>query len=145
MMPSHVEIVFRQLYEDLKSMKQQQWTITNYGLLILAAIYAVGQHAPEVQSILKFLVWATAVLGWFWLLWVQHNIAKARLRLDEVDKAYFRDDELRNIGLTDRHIQEIRGNPADKRYWVYWRRGLEFTIPLILVLVVGAIVVCLAL
>jgi hypothetical protein len=42
-MPPHVEIVFKQLFEELKSMKQQQWTITNYGVLILAAIYAVKQ------------------------------------------------------------------------------------------------------
>jgi hypothetical protein len=26
-MPQHVEIVFKQLFEELKSMKQQQWTI----------------------------------------------------------------------------------------------------------------------
>jgi hypothetical protein len=40
-MPPHILAVFNQLYEELKSMKQQQWTITNYGVLILAAIYAV--------------------------------------------------------------------------------------------------------
>jgi len=36
-MPPHILAVFNQLYEELKSMKQQQWTITNYGALILAA------------------------------------------------------------------------------------------------------------
>jgi hypothetical protein len=40
-MPPHILAVFNQLFDELKSMKQQQWTITNYGLLILAAIYAV--------------------------------------------------------------------------------------------------------
>jgi hypothetical protein len=59
-MPPHILAVFNQLYEELKSMKQQQWTITNYGALILAAIYAVAvrQHLSGVshyQSRLQFL------------------------------------------------------------------------------------------
>jgi hypothetical protein len=40
-MPPHIEIVFRALFEELRSMKQQQWTITNYEALILGAIYVV--------------------------------------------------------------------------------------------------------
>jgi hypothetical protein len=40
-MSPHILAVFNQLFDELKSMKQEQWTITNYGLLILAAIYAV--------------------------------------------------------------------------------------------------------
>jgi len=40
-MPPQVEIVFRALFEELRSMKQQQWTITNYGAAILGAIYVV--------------------------------------------------------------------------------------------------------
>ena len=45
-MPPHILAVFNQLFDELKSMKQQQWTITNYSLLILAAIYAVRQLLP---------------------------------------------------------------------------------------------------
>jgi hypothetical protein len=32
-MPPRILTVFNRLYEELKSMKQQQWTITNYGAL----------------------------------------------------------------------------------------------------------------
>ena len=45
-MSPHVSTVFKELFDELKSMKQQQWTITNYGVLILAAIYWV--KLPEV-------------------------------------------------------------------------------------------------
>jgi len=45
-------------------MKQQQWTITNYGVLILAAIYAVKQlPVSHGQSKLQFLAIMTAVFG----------------------------------------------------------------------------------
>src|SRR5262245_41103542 len=65
-MPPHVLAVFKQLFDELKSMKQQQWTITNYSLLILAAIYAVRQLLPEVphsQTYLKILAGVIAVAG----------------------------------------------------------------------------------
>jgi hypothetical protein len=63
-MPPHVEIVFKQLFEELKSMKQQQWTITNYGVLTLAALYAVKQlPVSHGQSKLQFLAIMTAVFG----------------------------------------------------------------------------------
>jgi len=53
-MPPHILTVFNQLFEELRSMKQQQWTITNYGLLILAAIYAVKlSGVPHSQTYLK--------------------------------------------------------------------------------------------
>jgi len=55
-MPPHILAVFNQLFDELKSMKQQQWTITNYGLLILAAIYAVKlSGVPHSQTYLKIL------------------------------------------------------------------------------------------
>jgi hypothetical protein len=63
-MPPHILAVFNQLYEELKSMKQQQWTITNYGALILAAIYAVKLPGiSQSQTILKVLAFTTAIVG----------------------------------------------------------------------------------
>src|SRR4051794_26792438 len=101
MMPSHVEIVFKQLFEELKAMKQQQWTITNYGALILAAIYAVKLSAvPHSQSWLKGLAIMTAFVGSALLLRVQCHMAGTRLRLDEIEKKCFTEDELRGVGLT---------------------------------------------
>jgi hypothetical protein len=39
--------VFKALFDELRFMKRQQWTITNYSVLILAAIYAI--KLPEVS------------------------------------------------------------------------------------------------
>jgi hypothetical protein len=34
-MPQHVSIVFKELFAELQAFKRQQWTITNYAILIL--------------------------------------------------------------------------------------------------------------
>ena len=123
-------------------MKQQQWTITNYGVLILAAIYWV--KLPEVshsQSKLKFLAILTAVVGSFLLLLIQCNMRRSRRRLDKLQKTYFTEAELEGIGLT---VSQTR-NLGNETWWYYFRQGGEFLLTLILVLVAGAILVCLAL
>jgi uncharacterized integral membrane protein len=160
-MSSQVSVVFKELFEELKSMKQQQWTIANYGLLILAAIYAVRHQLPaevtHLQSKLKFLAIlaiATPVAGSFFLLWIQSHMMRSRRRLDKLHKTYFTPDELRDIGLTGDEIDnlgdenDLEGKPQWRRWWrrsANWRRGLEFTGPLILVLWIGAVLVCFAL
>src|SRR5262249_8446593 len=155
-MSPHVSAVCKELFEEIKSAKQQQWTITNYGALILAAIYAVGHQLPagatHLQSKLKFLAilaFAIAAVGSFFLLRIQWHMARSRHRSDKLYKTYFTPNELRDIGLTDEEINNL-GDENDlqgKRWWrsANWWRGLEFTGPLILVLWVGAILVCLAL
>lgn len=138
MMPSHGEIVFKQLFEELKAMKQQQWAITNYGVLILAAIYAVKLPGVDnSQSWLKGLAIMTAVSGSAMLLLVQSHMAGTRLRLDEVHKTYFTRNDRWGVGLTDEEIS--------RSYCAHFRRGLGFTFPLMFVLWIGAILVCLAL
>jgi hypothetical protein len=148
-MPPQIEIVFRALFEDLRSMKQQQGIITNYGVAILAAIYAMRHQLPGVQTCLKYLVWVTAVAGSALLLWVQCNVAGTRRRLDEVHNNFFTSNELRAVGLDDKAITKLLRKLQYKSRWrrtlAYGWRGLEFTVPLILVLLGGAILVCLSL
>jgi hypothetical protein len=111
--------------------------------LILAAIYAVGlKEVPVVPQLwLKELAFTVAFVGSALLLRIQYHMAGARLRLDEIEKAYFAMHELKNVGLTKKEITKLH----DQGWWAHWWRGLEFTVPLILVLWVGAILVCLAL
>ena len=144
-MPPHILAVFNQLYEELKSMKQQQWAITNYGVLILAAIYAV--KIPGVlhsQTYLKILAFPTAIAGSCLLMWVQYNMAQRRWRLDNIHNKFFTSNELEAVGWTDKEIWKLQHRPW-RRKLAYLCRGLEFTVPLILVLWVGAVLVWLVL
>jgi len=144
-MPPHILAVFNQLFDELKSMKQQQWAITNYGLLILAAIYAVKlSGVPHSQTYLKILVGATVVVGSLFLLRIQTNMARTRYRLDDMHNKFFISNELEDIGWTDKEIRRLQYRPW-RRKLAHWCRGLEFTMPLILVLLGGAVLVYLAL
>jgi uncharacterized protein YjiS (DUF1127 family) len=144
-MPPHILAVFNQLFDELKSMKQQQWAITNYGLLILGAIYAVKlSGVPHSQTYLKILVGVTAVVGSLLLLRIQSNMAETRYRLDHMHNKFFISNELQDIGLTDKEIRRLQYRPW-RRKLAHWCRGLEFTVPLILVLLGGAVLVYLAL
>jgi hypothetical protein len=144
-MPPHILAVFNQLFEELRLMKQQQWAITNYGVLILAAIYAVKLSVvPHSQTYLKISVWVTAVVGSLLLLRIQSNMAVTRYRLDNMHNKFFISNELEDIGLTDKERGRLQLRPW-RRKLGYWCRGLEFTAPLILVLMAGAILVYFAL
>jgi len=116
-MSPHVSTVFKELFDEIKSAKRQQWTITNYGLLILGAIYGVRHQLPvevtHLQSKLKFLAIlaiATAVLGSGFLLRIQSHMARSRCRLDKLHRTYFTPDELRGIGLIDEEIWPAPGS-----------------------------------
>jgi hypothetical protein len=144
-MPPHILAVFNQLFDELKSMKQQQWRITNYGAAILAAIYVIKlSGVPHSQTYLKILAGVAAVAGSGLLLWTQCNIVGTRYRLDDVHKNFFTSNELEAVGWTDKEIWKLHYRPW-RRKLAYWLGGLEFTVPLILVLWGGAILVCLAL
>src|SRR6516225_4860336 len=83
-MSPHVSTVFKELFDELKSMKQQQWTITNYGVLILAAIYAARDNFEgEIVLLLAIL---TAVIGSVLLLLIQSHMVRSRCRLDKLHK-----------------------------------------------------------
>jgi len=144
-MPPHVLAVFNQLFEELRLMKQQQWAITNYGALILAAIYAVKlSGVPHSQTYLKISVGLTAVVGSLLLLRIQSNMARTRCRLDGMYNKFFISNELEDIGLTDKEIRRLQYRPW-RRWWANWWRGWEFTGPLSLVLMAGALLVYFAL
>jgi hypothetical protein len=124
----------------------QQWTITNYGALILASIYAVKlSGVSHSQSILKVLAWVIAVVVSGLLLRVQYNVVGVRYRLDDVHNNFFTTNELKAIGWTVEDRKRLHDERRQRR-WAYWHQGFwDFTIPLILVLWGGAILVCLAL
>src|SRR5262245_21784615 len=133
-MPPHILAVFKELFDELRSMKQQQWTISNYSLLILAAIYAVRHLLPEVshsQTYLKISAGVIAVAGSVFVLCIQSNMGRSRWRLDNLYNNFFISNELEAIGWTNKEIRKLNYRPW-RRKLAYWCRGLEFTVPLIL-------------
>jgi hypothetical protein len=121
-MPPHILAVFNQLFDELKSMKQQQWAITNYGLLILGAIYAVKLSGiPHSQTYLKILVGATAVLGSGFLLRVQYNMVATRYRLDHMHNKFLYQTNLRTLAGLIRRYGDFSTDPGGAS----WHIGAE--------------------
>jgi hypothetical protein len=132
-MPPHVSIVFKELFDEIKSTKRQQWIMTNYCVLILAAIYAAQLPYASPLGVI------TAIVGSGLLLKMQSHLARSRIRLDKVHKTYFDEDQLKAIGLTNKEITAVRDE--EQHYFAHYLRGWDFLIVLIGVLWVGAFIV----
>jgi len=131
-MSQHVSIVFKELFEELKSMKQQQWTITNYTLLLLIAAFTLKSRLN--QYVVTTVVVSVAVIAILLLLRIQWHMGRARLRIDGLHKAYFTDKELEEIGMTEKERANLGGNRSQFDQSI---RGWEFLIVLIAVLLGG--------
>src|SRR4030066_1939415 len=81
---------------DIAGFKQQQWRITNYGLLLYAAIASVPKLLGKLTQTEFALLWLTSLVvmitGWV-LVWMFHASLKARWeRLTEMRKKYFTEE-----------------------------------------------------
>jgi hypothetical protein len=130
-MPQHVAVIYEELLEGLRSMKAQQWTITNYAAVF--AVAAKGSNVPHFSSKLNFLIAVTAVTGTGLLIRIQYNMARLRARLDTMDATYFTDQEFESTGLNREDKDAIRNQTCHRRIG-YFLGGWEFTIVLIGVL-----------
>jgi hypothetical protein len=82
-MSQSVATLYRALFEELKFAKQQQWTTTNYLLLVLAAIFGIGKvidPLTDCEKIIATLLLLTAVgFSYYVLIDLQLYIAGLRL------------------------------------------------------------------
>jgi hypothetical protein len=137
-MPERVQMIFKELFQGLETMKQQQWKITNYGVLLLAAMWALKDKIN--LWVLLFAVWATFTVGFLMLLWIQRNMGRYRNRIDGIHHAYFTRTELKNIGLTECEIKTL-GRLTESQQA---RRGWEFVAAFMVVLFVGSLLISVA-
>jgi hypothetical protein len=121
-------IVYKALYDQVGFLKKQQWTITNYVLLVYGAIFVAKRELPA--SVLELLPLATIVAclwGLAALIFVQVDLWTARDRLNTANRRVFGSKERIDLGIKEERLP-------------FWR-GMEFTGALMLVLVIGAAIV----
>jgi DNA integrity scanning protein DisA with diadenylate cyclase activity len=127
-------VVYKALHEQISFLKKQQWTITNYLVLLYAAVFAVKREISPQLDMMWFLRIVTAIgaLYGLWILMaIQFDLMRARERLDRTDKAIFSRTEFTQLNLKNEHHPFFQ--------------GLSFTIALVGVVVVGAVLVILTL
>jgi hypothetical protein len=98
-MSKPAEILYRVLFDDLKFAKQQQWTITNYALVLMGAIFALanlGTGSPPIPEkiVLSLMVFpVVAVVVGLLLLHLQLRLYNTRERLEKLEKTFSQEDQ----------------------------------------------------
>lgn len=81
---------------DIAGFKQQQWKITNYGLLLYAAIASVPtllNKPTQTEFVLLWLLSLTVMITGWVLVWMFHASLKARWeRLTDIRKKHFTEE-----------------------------------------------------
>jgi len=134
-MSDHVKTIFKELFDGLETMKQQQWKITNYAVLLLAAAFAL--KAKTNPSAFWIFAWAPSIGGSLLLLRIQWNLGRYRMRIDGLHKAYFTEQELLDIGLKESELKSL-GRQTQFQQSI---RGWEFLSALIAVLFGGSLLI----
>src|SRR5262245_3426626 len=126
---------YRAILDDLKFMKQQQWMIANYSVLIIAGLFAFS-HSEAGKAISRSLVGMLAALAGVYasvlIGIVQNDVFKARVRVDLLLKRNFDREQLLKIALSDPQISELKSETGGLKQAI---RGSEF-------LIAGPIAVC---
>jgi hypothetical protein len=94
-MSKPAEILYRAFSDELRFAKQQQWTITNYSLLLMAAVFGVARLSALATSekiVLCVLVAPILCLGLFMLLDLEGYMYILRRRQRSMEEDFSRED-----------------------------------------------------
>jgi len=125
-----VETLYRVFFDEMKFAKQQQWTVTNYLLLLIAAVLGVTAALKTTngseKTFASFLLLGVVIAGWYFLLKLQFYMAKLRERIERIEDT-FTVDEKKLLGV------EKYASPGS--------HGLPFTVMMIAAITTAAVVV----
>jgi hypothetical protein len=116
-MSDQVKTIFKQLFDEQASIKQQEWKITNYAVLLIAAAFTLKTHYKVNTCLVPVVVWVTFIIGSGLLLRIQWDLGRYRNRIDGLHKAYF-------TVRADRHRRK-RGGQEKPRCKASMRTGAE--------------------
>jgi 4-hydroxybenzoate polyprenyltransferase len=129
-MSKAVETVYGVLFDEMKFAKRQQWTVTNFMLLLLGAIFGIGVALRSITPVEKHVLWLLEVFvvgaGAYFVIDLQRYMQDLRERIQSIEASF---DE------ADRILLDVRG------YKLPGLRSLPFTVMMLTAITVAAIVV----
>lgn len=129
-MSKAVEAVYGVLFDELKFAKRQQWTVTNYMLLLLGAILGVGVALKSITSFERHVLWIIEVFvvgaGAYFIIDLQRHMKELRERIQSIESSF---DE------ADRILLEVKAHKLPGL------GDLPFTAMMLTAITVAAIVV----
>ena len=114
-----VEILYRVFFDEMKFAKQQQWTVTNYMLLLLGAILGLSITLKTLSAAEKtaasFLVVGIVAAGYFFLIDLQFYLAKLRERIEAIENTFA--DEEKELLQVQRYLSPFRRGRSTSGCW----------------------------
>jgi hypothetical protein len=91
------EILYRAFLDELRFAKQQQWTITNYILLLMGAAYGVAKLTAKSPTFSERVIWCAVVavvgvMGLLVLVDLECHLRVTRARQEDMEKKFSPED-----------------------------------------------------
>jgi hypothetical protein len=114
-MPGHLEAAYKDAVDHILFLKRQQWTATNYALLVYAAIFVISarffQRTDFARNSLGIVAIGTFFIHWYMMFVFQRAIDKFRARLYWIYRTYFNGEEQAGLDLP----------LGPEPFWVQWQ------------------------
>jgi hypothetical protein len=108
-------ILYKAMHDHHNFLKKQQWVITNYGLVIYAAIVGLQKQislaAHGWKSLLSLVIAIIAVVGIYQLRIVQRHIVESRDRIETTESKIFDESEQDRLQIKRTENSEARERP----------------------------------
>lgn len=97
--------VYKALLDNMQFVKKQQWSITNYLILILAALFGISRTFQPLTACEKLVESTFAVIascyGIYLLILMQIHMADTRRRLKKIHDTCLTCEEIMILGISD--------------------------------------------
>lgn len=121
-----LRLLYTACVSEIASFKQQQWQITNYGLLLYATIVSIPKLLATLNHVEYFVLFAVAfgilAFGWFLLGLLASSIQLRRERLTEARKQFTPD--FMKAWRGGKPEAEARDKPEDKVSLLWFFRAV---------------------
>ena len=126
-MHEELRLLYSVTVADIAGFKQQQWKITNYGLLLYAAIASIPKLLGKLTQTEFGLLWlislAVMITGWV-LLRMFHDSLEARWeRLTEIRKKHFT-EEFRSAWRGGKSEEAVPDDPTNRISLLWFFRAV---------------------
>jgi hypothetical protein len=96
-MSKPAEILYRALLDELRFAKQQQWTVTNYTLLLMGSVYGLARLTTKSPTFYERVAWCAVVavvvvIGLLVLVDLEGHVRFTRARQSEIEKTFEPED-----------------------------------------------------
>jgi hypothetical protein len=112
--PTVVDTSYKASVDHIRFMKQQQWMISNYLVLILAGIFGVAKAFSPLSTCERIIGTSFAVLalgcGWALLILIQIDLGKTRQQVERVAQDHMNEREREILKLRPYAAPFMRGS-----------------------------------